>query len=63
MEDDDIVNTIEKLRLEMRAQLLRDGFAHLLLIAFRRLYLARAEIRGHNQNGVLEIHRPTLRVR
>src|ERR1051325_11754989 len=63
MEDDYIIDAIEERRLERKAQRRHDGFAHLFLVAFRRLYLARAEVRGHDQNGVLEINRATLRVR
>src|SRR6185369_226718 len=63
VEDDDVVYTIQKLRFEMQPQLLNDGFTHLLLITFGRLDLARAEVRSHDQNRVLEIDCSTFRVR
>src|SRR5215213_720198 len=63
VEDDDVVDTIQKLRFEMQPQLLNDSFTHLLLITFRRLDLTRAEVRSHDQNGVLEIDCSTFRVR
>jgi hypothetical protein len=34
MEDDDVVDAIQKLRFEVQPQLLNDRFAHLLLVAF-----------------------------
>ena len=63
MEDNDVVDAIQKLRFEMFAQHLRHGFSHLLLVFAYFLYLARAEIGSHNQNGVLEIDSASFRIR
>src|SRR6185436_14847764 len=60
MEDHYVVDAIEKFRFEMRPQLLQHSVANLLLVALSILNLARAEIRGHDQNGVLEVDRASL---
>src|SRR6185369_8309133 len=63
VEHDDVVDTIQKLGFEMQPQLLNDSFTHLLLVAFGCLDLTRAEVRSHDQNGVLEINRSTFGIR
>src|SRR5437588_7528354 len=62
VEDDYVVNAVQELRLEVLAQDLCDGLAHLLLVVAHLLNLPRAEVRGHNQDGVLEVNRAPLRV-
>src|SRR5438132_13558997 len=62
MKDDYVVNAIQKLRLEVLAQFLDNAVAHLLLVALGCLNFTAAEIRCHNQDGVLEINCAPLRV-
>ncbi len=60
---DDVVDTIQELGLEVVAKYHQRRRLCLLLVAFGCLDLARAEIRGHYQNSVLEIDHASLRVR
>src|ERR1051326_4860784 len=62
VKDHNVIDAIQKLRLEMLMQDLRHGFAHLLVVVFDSLNLAGAEIRCHDQNGVLEINCASLRI-
>ena len=63
MKDHDVIDPIKEFRFEVLAQDLRDRFVHLLFIVADGLNLARAEIRGHDQNRVLEIDCATFRIR
>src|SRR5256714_6387028 len=62
VEDDYVVNAVQELRLEVLAQDLCDGLAHLLLVVAHLLNLTAPKVRGHNQDRVLEVHRAPLRV-
>src|SRR5256714_6772233 len=62
VEDDYVVNAVQELRLEVLAQDLCDGLANLLLVVAHLLNLPAPKVRGHNQDGVLEVNRAPLRV-
>src|SRR5262245_65778032 len=53
LEDDDVIDPIQELRLEVLPQ----GFAN---IRFRH---TETHIRGHDDDGILEVHGPTFSVR
>src|SRR5581483_1488469 len=57
LEDDDVINAVEKFRLERVAQLLHHPGAHFPVIAFRLLNLTRTEVGSHDDDGIFEIHR------
>ena len=67
MEDHDVIHAIQKLRPEMLAQLIHHAHLRIseavLALGPRRRQLARSKIRCHDQHRVLEVHRPSLRVR
>src|ERR1051325_1892595 len=63
VEDDYVVHAVQELRLEVLAQDFEHGLSDLLLVVGDGLYLSAPEVRGHNQHGVLEVHRAPLRVR
>ena len=60
VKDDDVINAIQKLGFEACPQFFEHRVAHLLLVALSRLYLTRAQIRSHDQNGVLKVDRPAF---
>src|ERR1043166_7841315 len=60
VKDDDIVNSIEKLRFEVFAQDLGYGFANFFLVLADFLYFARTKVGGHDQNRILEIYSAAL---
>ena len=63
MEDDYVIDTIQKLRLEVFVQNLSDRLAHLLFVIADFQNLARTEIGSHDQNGILKIDRAAFRIR
>ena len=74
MEDDDLINSVQELRLEDPLHLFHDIALHTLIILLlilscqeaqllRFLNCCRTGIRCHNQNGVLKIHLSSLGVR
>src|SRR5947209_3025785 len=62
MKNHNVIDAIQELRLEMLMQDLRNSFAHLAIVVFDFPNLARAEIRRHDQNRVLEMNCASLRI-
>ena len=62
IEDHGLIDAVEKLRAEMTAQGLHHSGLALLGIAFSQNVL-RADIRGHDQNGITKINGSALSVR
>src|SRR5262249_41323847 len=67
MEDDDLVHSIEELRSEMISHLVQDGFLHTVVAdAFESSSIFEnpnaSDIGGHDDDGVFEIHSPTLSI-
>ena len=64
MEHHDLVDAIEELRTKAPAQHLQRLFLHLLVVLalVSKDEIAR-DVRGHDHDGVLEIHRPPLPIR
>src|SRR5579883_74487 len=65
VEDDDLVDTVDELRAEaLFTQALADDALHILLRhAIKLVQPARADVAGHDDDGVLEIDRAALPVR
>src|SRR5712691_7412713 len=64
-EDDDVVHAVQELRLERLAQQLhhlRLGLLPRDLFRARLDQVLRPDVRRHDQHGVAEIHRPSLRI-
>ena len=67
VEHDDLVDPVQELRPELHPQLVGDLALHRLVavavgLAGERLDLLAADVAGHDHDGVLEVHRPALRV-
>src|SRR3954468_23695634 len=63
-EDDDVVDTVEKLRPEMLAQRIGDlCFDHRPVLACMFEDVGAANVRRHDDDRISEIDRPTLRIR
>src|SRR4030095_14589768 len=68
MEDDDLIHPVEKLGPEVFSQGLEHAILHaLVLLAFRLALIfedhVAADVRGHDDNRVLEVHHATLTIR
>ena len=63
VEDDRLVDAVQELGLEVRAQRRRHGLLHLGLVAAADLDdVLAADVRGHDQDGVAEVDRAALAV-
>src|SRR5262245_39809301 len=62
LENDHVVDAVEEFRLELRAKLVHHPRAHHFLVALPLLNVARPDVRSHDDDGVLEIHRAPLSV-
>src|ERR1043165_9681457 len=69
VEDDHVVDAVEELRAEVAVQFLLDRVPHLLFLrrGLRRLLeledVLRADVRRHDDHGVLEVDHASLRIR
>ncbi len=63
IEDDEFVDAVEEFRLEGVTKRCRDSALHLFAVGFSEIldHLT-SEVRGHDDEGVFEIHRPSLTV-
>ena len=71
MEDDDLVDSVDQLRSQMASKLLRDPCLHLLVahlgfdrggVGGDRFDQMRADVAGHQDHRILEVHDATLTV-
>ena len=67
VENDDLIHAIQKLRPELPPQLLGDGFLHAVITSAAEIAAiiqnpVAADIGGHDDDGVFEIHRAALAV-